>query len=821
MRVTPIGGGVILQNDRKLVISVGSSRSSKNWVQTEMMWSEFIDRLRVPQRTPETFDDYMKMSKRQKSELKDIGGFVGGSLQGTRRKAAAVTGRDLVTLDLDNIAAGETDNVIRRIDSLGAAYAVYSTRSHAPFRPRLRVILPLDKTVTADEYEPIARKLASIIGIEMCDPTTFDVSRLMYWPSCSTDSVYVCQHGDKPFVSAKGILDQYEDWHDVRTWPQVPGKEMKPKELLARQADPTKKAGIVGAFCRTYDIRGAIAAFIPNAYENTDKDDRLTYTGGSTVAGAVIYDDGKFLYSHHATDPVSGMLVNAFDLVRMHRFSEDDADAKEGTPVNRLPSYQAMKRLAMQDTDVMADLNATAQQHASDVFNALTDKGNAPSISLAHDDVNWMQQAQLEYDQNTGRPKKTMDNIIRILNFDPELAGKMAIDDFSTRGLVLGSLPWNGCESRRLWQDTDDAGVAWYLENRYGITGRDKIAGALMLVSEQHRFNEVKDYFQSLSWDGVPRVETMLHDYLGAEDNAYTRAVGRKSLAAGVARVMTPGCKYDYVPVFSGPQGIGKTTFLKTIGRDWHSDSLQSFRGKEAAEMIQGILINEIGEMTGYSKSDDNEIKQFLSRCYDVYRQPYGRHTGRYPRKGIFFGTCNDHDFLKDPTGSRRFWPVDVGIYKPVKSIWAELPADVDNLWAEAVYYWQNGEPLYMDTPELEAMAKAEQDQHREDNVKEGMIRDFLTRPIPEGYDAMPLSARRMWWAGTAQNADKATTQRTKTCALEIWCECFGGDPRNMKRSDSRDINYILASVPGWKRNKSRRRYGYCGVQRGFELILI
>ena len=340
-----------------------------------------------------------------------------------------------------------------------------------------------------------------------------------------------------------------------------------------------------------------------------------------------------------------------------------------------------------------------------------------------------------------------------------------------------------------------------------------------MLVSEQHRFNEVKDYFQSLSWDGVPRVETMLHDYLGAEDNAYTRAVGRKSLAAGVARVMTPGCKYDYVPVFSGPQGIGKTTFLKTIGRDWHSDSLQSFRGKEAAEMIQGILINEIGEMTGYSKSDDNEIKQFLSRCYDVYRQPYGRHTGRYPRKGIFFGTCNDHDFLKDPTGSRRFWPVDVGIFKSVKSIWTELPAEVDQIWAEAVHCWQNGEPLYMDTPELESMARAEQDQHREDNVKEGMIRDFLMRPIPEGYDAMPLSARRMWWAGTAQNADKATTQRTKTCALEIWCECFGGDPRNMKRSDSRDINYVLASVPGWKRNKSKRRYGYCGIQKGFEII--
>jgi predicted P-loop ATPase len=504
----------------------------------------------------------------------------------------------------------------------------------------------------------------------------------------------------------------------------------------------------------------------------------------------------------------------------LHLFGDEDANAKDGTPVNRLPSYQAMKHLAMEDADVMTELNASAQQHASDVFSVIPDStaGNAaPEIHLTNDSVDWMRGAHLEYDQNTGRPKKTMDNIIRILNFDPELRMKIAIDDFSTRGLVLGALPWNPLGDRRLWQDTDDAGLAWYLENRYGITGRDKIAGALMLVSEQHRFNEVKDYLKHLSWDGVHRLETVLHDYLGAVDSKYVRAVARKSFVAGVARVMTPGCKYDYVPVFTGPQGIGKTTFLKTMGMHWHSDSLQSFRGKEAAEMIQGIWVVEIGEMTGYSKSDDNEIKQFLSRCDDVYRQPYGRHTGRFLRKCIFFGTCNDHDFLKDPTGSRRFWPVDVGIGTPTKNIWSELPGEVDQLWAEAVYYWKQGEPLYMDTPELDAMAKDEQEQHREDNVKEGMIREFLEKPIPDNYDSLSLAARRMYWAGTAQC--ETTTRRTKTCALEIWCECFGGDPRNMKRSDSRDINYILAGLPGWKRNKDKRRYGYCGAQRGFEII--
>lgn len=796
-----------MQNDRKITVSVGSSRNSKQWQATTFMWSAFIAKLQTPQRTGETYDEYLKLSKARQGELKDIGGFVGGTIDGPRRKAANVTGRDLITLDLDNIANGETENVIRRIDSLGMGYAVYSTRSHAPYRPRLRVIIPLSDTISADEYEPVARKLASYIGIEMCDPTTFEPSRLMYWPGCSKDSQYVFQYADKQFVDAQAILQQYEDWHDVRTWPQVPGKETRPKELLAKQADPTTKPGIVGAFCRTYDIKSAIAAFIPNAYEETDKDDRLTYTGGTTVAGAVLYEHDTFLYSHHTTDPCSGQLVNAFDLVRLHRFSDKDNDVKDGTPPNKLPSYQAMKHLAMQDRDVMTDLNAVSATHASGVF---TPVGQAP-------DVNWMQAAKLEYDQNTGKPRKTMDNIIRILNCDPELAGKIAIDDFSTRGLVLGKLPWSSDDRKRLWTDTDDAGIAWYLENRYNITGRDKIRDALMLVSDQHKINEVKDYLLSVSWDGVPRVETALHDYLGAEDSEYIRAVARKFFAAAVTRVMDPGCKYDYVPVFTGPQGIGKTTFLKTLGRDWHSDSLQSFKGKEAAELIQGIWINEIGELTAYTKSGDNEIKQFLSRCYDVYRQPYGVHTGRFPRKGVFCGTCNDHDFLKDPTGNRRFWPVDVGVVSHDLNVWDDLPTNLDQLWAEAVQLWHQGEPLFFEDPRIGAMAKAEQDRHRVDNAKEGLIVEFLAKPVPVGYDSMSLATRRMYWNNGVTNAGE-TVPREKVCALEIWCECLGGEVKGLRRSDAIEINQIMLGLPGWTRNRSMRRYGYCGRQRGFEL---
>ena len=795
-----------------------------------MLWSEFVEKLRIPQRTPEKLEEYLNMPAAQRGSLKDIGGFVGGTLSGPHRKADSVTGRDLITLDLDNIAAGETDNVLRKIDALGIAYAVYSTRSHADWKPRLRVIMPLDKTVTADQYEPIARKLASTIGIELCDPTTFEASRLMYWPGCSSDSRYIFASADKPFISADGILALYADWHDVTTWPQVPGEANKAKTLLAKQQDPTTKDGLIGAFCRTYNIYGAIEKFIPLAYTATDKDDRLTYTGGSTVAGAVVYEGGLFLYSHHAADPCSGQLVNAFDLVRLHLYGDQDSEVKPGTPTNRMPSFVAMKDAALKDAAVMTELNmARAEENAaSNVFDKLDSNtaeaaaepkqdGQQPQAEAKKPEVSWMMQAGLSYDGN-GNLRKTRDNIIRILTYNPAYKGKIATDDFAVRGMALGALPWNASDERRIWSDTDDAGLAWELERNYGIVGKDKIDAALLLVSEANRYNEVKAYLKSLTWDMLPRLDTVLHDYLGAEDNEYTRAVARKSFCAAVARVMTPGCKYDYVPVFVGPQGIGKSTFLATIGKDWYSDSLQSFEGKEAAEMIQGVWINELGEMTSYRKSEANTVKQFLSKGADIYRQAYGRRTGKFPRKCIFFGTCNTYEFLNDLTGNRRFWPVDVGKLPPVKSVWSDLPQEVDQIWAEAVVRWLAEEPLYFDKPEMEQLARAEQDRHREANVKEGVIREFLDKKIPDNYYELPLSTRRTFWGGGMQT-DSPLIQRNKVCALEVWCECFGGDVKNMRRADAMEINQILANLDGWERNSKTRRYGYCGTQRGFERV--
>ena len=441
-----------LQYNRKLCISIAGSRKAARWPRTDLLWSEFLDRLRTPVRSQEPLREYLAYPKAKQDELKDVGGFVGGTFTGDRRKAALVEGRDLITLDLDSVPAGQTEDILKRVRGLGCAAAVYSTRKHAGYAPRLRVVVPMDRTCSADEYEPCARKLASLLGLEFCDPTTFEPSRLMYWPSCCGDSQYVCEAYDSPFCSVEGLLGMYGDWTDVRQWPQVPGAEAFERRRLAKQEDPTRKKGVIGAFCRTYPITEAMDTFISGMYEETDLPGRYTYTGGSTVGGAVVYDGDLFLYSHHATDPCSGLLVNAFDMVRLHLFGDRDEEAKEGTPVSKLPSFLAMTRLALDDTRVAGRMARERHEQAQEAF-AVQGSGVGEVR-----DLDWL--SGLSVDGN-GNYQKTVNNMILILQNDPLLKGKIATDEFAGRGLLLGAVPWDQSGVKRIWRGGGDARGVW------------------------------------------------------------------------------------------------------------------------------------------------------------------------------------------------------------------------------------------------------------------------------------------------------------------------------------------------------------------------
>ena len=796
-------------NDRKITISAGASRRATLWTAQTLLISELWEKLKVPARGTETLAEYMSLKKAQQDELKDIGGFMGGTLNGPRRKANNVTGRDIITLDLDNIPAGGTDDVLRRVGGLGCGYCVYSTRKHQPAAPRLRILLPMDRTVTADEYEPIARKMGELIGLEFADPTTFEVSRLMYWPSCCKDSQYVYLFEDKPLLSADGVLGLYANWRDMTTWPALPGQQVFTK-LAVKQGDPEAKNGVVGAFCRTYDIYRAMDELLPGIYEPVDNmPGRYTYIGGSTTGGAVLYENGKFLYSHHATDPCSGKLVNAFDLVRLHKFADADDEAQAGTPANRLPSYAAMCEFACGLSDVSALISKERYESAVKDFDGITaDESEEPE--------NWMM--LLEKNAQTGAVKATIDNVRIILEHDPLLKGKFALNEFAGRGEVLGSLPWDKREKRRLWDDNDNQGLYWYLERVYKISGNGKVDGALSLHSNAHAFNDVKDYLKGLQgkWDGVPRLDSLFIDYLGAKDTAYNRAITRKAFTAAVARAMTPGCKYDNMVILAGPQGIGKSTLLDKMSRGWFNDSIRTFEGKEASELLQGVWLVEVSELDAFRRTDVSRIKQFLSLRADRFRAAYGRNVKELPRTCIFFGTTNTAEYLQDTTGNRRFWPIDTGEQRHTKSVWRDLDPEIDQLWAEAYVRWQAGEPLYL-TGAIEEAAKAKQEEHREASSREGIVREFMERPVPDDWSKWPLDKRRMFWGGVTMGSDSPhLVPRDRICALEVWCEAFNGQIKELKNADTRELNAIMAATPGWQKTGGTLRFGPYGTQRGF-----
>jgi putative DNA primase/helicase len=791
----------MLINNKQLTLSIAGSRTAKNWPASTMWWSEFLERLKTPVRGAETLAEYLALSKAQQDDLKDIGGFVGGALRDGRRKAANVLSRDLVTLDLDNLPAGSTTNIIQRLEGLGCAYVVYSTRKHEEARPRLRIVLPLDRSATADEYEPIARYLAGLMGIECCDPISFQGQSLMYWPSSCKNSQYVYYYADKGFLMADSVLAQYHDWRNVAEWPEVPGVQKQLKSSAVKQGNPLEKSGPVGAFCKTYNIYQAIDKFLPGIYVPVDNmPDRYTYTSGSTTGGAVIYEDGAFLFSHHATDPAGGKLFNSFDLVRLHLFSDQDDAAVPGTPTVKLPSFTAMCQLTVKDQAVAALLNQEQYAKAIAEF-------EAPVIG----DTDWMR--QLKRTDQTGKPLKTTENISLIIERDPQLTGKIAWDDFAKRITVFGTLPWNKNESRRNWEDADDSGLNCYLERIYDIYSPTKVVYALDDSAHKQAFNDVQNYLNGIKWDGVNRLDTMLIDYLGAADSEYIRFVSRKAMVGAVARAMTPGVKFDYVPTLYGPQDVGKTSFIQFLGRSWFNNSIISFEGKEASELLQGSWIIELGELSALNKSDLELAKQFITRTEDIYRQAYGHRTAKYPRACMFWGTTNKADFLRDTTGNRRFWPVEVREQQPKKGIFTDLPRELDQLWAEAVVRWRLGEPLYLNPHQVE-LAREQQEEHKESNAKEGLIREFLGRPVPVDWLNRNQGDRRLYWQAEFGRENGPTLPRDRICAAEIWYECFGGEMRYMKQSDAREINSILEALPGWK--PQRMRCGCYGHQRGY-----
>lgn len=798
-----------MQNNKKLIISVANNRKSTKWIPQELLWSDLVNKLKTPLRTQENYEQFIKLKKSQQDELKDVGGFVGGVLKDNRRKAENVINRCVITLDADSIEPGETNKILNLTSGLGCSYAVYSTRKHSSYKPRLRILIPLDRTITAEEYEPIARKIASFIGLDIMDQSTFEASRLMYWPSCSKDSEYIFKYEDKPFASADGILKMYQNWKNTEEWPKLEREPEIIKREITKQKDPLTKENIIGAFCKVYDIPAVIEKYLSDIYEAGNQADKYTYKQGSVANGATVYGGGKWLYSFHATDPASRTLCNAFDLVRIHKFGELDNEALEGTPANRLPSYIEMCKFALEDENVTKIYRRLIYGDPKDNFN---------TSKSTEKEIHWVDQMQLSENGFA----KTVDNIMIILENDPNLKDKLVFDRFTGRFLVTGRLPWDYeyTNAKRDWDDNDEACLRNYLGRApYKIEARQKIEDALSELIKKRSIHVVQDYFNSLKWDGMPRLDTILIDYLGAENTIYTRAVIRKELVAAVARVMTEKpIKFDNMVILTGKQGIGKSTLLDRLGRGWFSDNVKDFNNKDTLLQMQRCLIIEIGELEAFNKTDINALKQFMSQKTDTFRAPYAKRTVEHPRHCVFFGTTNESEFLKDKTGNRRYWPVECMVQKPTKNIFKELTdTEVDQIWAEAVVKFRIGEKLYLEGEE-ESIAKMQQDTHLEVHPWEGPIREFIRQKVTKDWLQVKILTRKSFGATESENL----VERDRICAAEIWCECLGNDLKTMKSSDAKLINGILGNLKfeDIKLKKTTMRFGIdYGNQRGFKII--
>ena len=785
--------------DRNFWISIGKSRFDKKWKNREITWAELLQRLRdAPTMTQETQAEYLRMSKDEQDSVKDIGGFVGGVLEGGKRGARTVRSRSMVTLDVDNAVPDLWDEIKLTV---GYACAMYSTHKHRPEAPRLRLLIPLDRDVSPDEYEAIARRVAADIGIDYFDDTTYQPSRLMYWPSYSRDGEFLFDSLDGDALNADEVLKTYPDWRDVSSWPVSSRVEAVHRKTAEKQGDPASKPGMVGAFCRVYDIPAAIAKFLPEIYVDAGKG-RYTYTGGSTSAGLVLYDEGVFAYSNHSTDPAGGRLCNSFDLVRIHLFGDKDGRAQPDTPINKLPSFAAMSALAAHDPEVGKRL--TAEQFAA---------ANAEF----EDDGEEVTENDLDRNDK-GILKPTIHNVVTLLKLNPAFNGvhtNLLADTID----ITTELPWG--KKTGIWQDSDDVQLRAYIE-QFGQFSKQTVIDGLQKVSDDRAVHPVRDYIESLPpWDRVPRLDTLLVDYLGADDTEYVRQVTRKTLCAAIKRVLIPGCKFDTILVLNGPQGIGKSTLIQKLGREWFNDSLNlsDAGSKIGAEKIQGFWLLEIGELAGMRKMEIETLRSFISRQDDVYRAAYARRVTHHKRQCVFIGTTNAEDkgYLRDLQGNRRFWDVRVsggdGLHEP----WDLTEAEVSQIWAEAKVRLEEGEELILRGDVL-AEAEERQRQALESDPREGPVQEYLDTLLPEDWYDRTISQRLDWLNSDFDGRQEhpGVMQRERVCNAEIWVECFKRPAGTMEMKDSYAIAGIMRKMPGWSRSTRTMKIKGYGSPRGY-----
>lgn len=770
----------------KYTLSLAGSSSSLKWKTKRLTWEEFLERLGTPVITNETVREFDKLDKPAKSSLKDVGGFMAGELSGSQRLKKAVMSRSMITLDVDFADDLFPFDFVDRFP--GYAAVIYTTRSDRPGARRYRLILPLKNEVTdVTMYEAAARKVAELLGIDLFDKTTFQAERMMYWQSLSKDQTGLFEVFEGEPIDAEYLIGLYgdkEEWRDVRNWAFHSETERDTRAIVSKEMakDPRDKEGLVGAFCRTYTIQEAISKYLPNVYTETENG-RYTYALGSGAAGLVVYDD-VLCFSHHSTDPVGdGHAYNAYDLVRVHKFGH----------LGKEESVKEMNRLVCANKQCVKDM-VTLDADLSD-FDAYDEEVKNEAEEAA--DLVW------DLDRK-GSKMCTVRNFINAFKCDPLLNDLLAYDLFLDT-IVYTRTPFFSSDIKK-GDMLDDTAVAIFrerIETMHGIYSDGKLTDAIENISLKNSFHPVKKYLEAQRWDGVKRIDNFLVDYMGAKPSIYVSEAFRKMLVAAVTRIYEPGRKFDTALVMYSGQGAGKSTLIQALSKGWFNDSLTDVSGQKAYEAIQHAWIVELAELSALRRSDVEATKNFISKREDTYRSAYARRVKTHRRQCVFFGSTNDDEFLKDKTGNRRFFPIEVCANKNTHKLFERsFDKVVDQLWAEAMELYMCGESLIL-SEEAEAIANEGREEFTEESPLLGIIENYVNTLFPEDYEERTEQQRADFLAGSLDEV--GTVQKNTFCLMELWVEAMGRRKDEYTSGKGRELSIAMRQLKGWRKGKLKR----------------
>lgn len=480
---------------------------------------------------------------------------------------------------------------------------------------------------------------------------------------------------------------------------------------------------------------------------------------------------------------------------------------------NKLPYIKAPQ-------DVWGDCKDANELLVSDRQALIRQLNTLSECALNLNKLEWFNQVQAEIQENSdwksklnrnstdNAIKNNLKNIFLILNNDTQYKDKIEFNELTQMRTFC----------RTDWNDVIESRLKLYLEQQYDLmTSIESINHICNIIASDHSYHPIKEYLNSVQWDGIHRIKSVFSDFLGATDNIYTQSVAVVTFVGAVARIFQSGVKFDTCTVFVGKQGTGKSKFISKIAvnSEWFTDGVTSFDGKDFYESIQGKWIIELGEGTAFQKSIKERSKQAIASQQDFYRKPYGRNPEIRKRQCVFLGTTNNYDFLKDETGDRRYYPIDVNIPKATKNIDKDLTSEyIAQLWAEAVHLYKSGQSIYIQDSGVLALAEQEQRKHFDESPLQSDIYNFLEIPITTHWYDASLEARRNH-IRAYQNGEQhaGAYKRNRISVKEIVCELFGYELNQpIERKMSLEIARTLMAL-GWRKNGKKERLNLYGTQ--------